>query len=210
MRMTSRSAGATVGAGALLGAGTAAYVGLVTGRLSLDLGVGRRTRPLGPLVVDIAAPREVVYDVAAAPYAARRPRAMQEKVQILVRGDGMVLAAHRTPVGGGLVAVTVETVTFDAPARMGFRLVRGPVPHVAETFDLVEIAALDDSAEGPSTSAGTRLTYSGELGTDLGRAGELWGSLVARSWIATVEASLEGIRVESERRARRSKNGPLV
>ena len=198
---TTRVVGVAIGAGALLGAGTAAYAGLVTGRLSIDLGIGRRTRPLGPLVVDIAAPRDVVYDVATAPYAVRRPRAMQEKVQVLERGDGMVLAAHRTPVGGGLVAVTVETVTFDPPARIGFRLVRGPVPYVAETFELTEVPALDETAGAPRTSGGTRLTYTGELGTDLGRPGELWGDLVARSWVATVAVSLEGIRVASERRA---------
>ena len=114
---------------------------------------------------------------------------MAEKVQILERGEGMVLAAHRTPVGGGLVAVTVETVTFTPPERIGFRLVRGPVPYVAETFELEEI---------PS---GTRLTYTGELGTDLGALGERWGDVVARSWVATVQGSLEAIRVESERRS---------
>jgi hypothetical protein len=178
------------GAGLLVGAGGAGYVGLVTGRLSLDLDFGRRTRPLGPWVVEIAAPREVVYAAATAPYAERRPRAMAEKVQILERGEGMVLAAHRTPVGGGMVAVTVETVTFTPPERIGFRLVRGPVPYVAETFELEEI---------PS---GTRLTYTGELGTDLGALGQRWGDLVARSWTATVERSLETIRVESERRSR--------
>jgi len=165
------------------------YVGLVTGRLSLDLGFGRRTRSLGPLSVEIAAPRTVVYDVAAAPYAVRRPRAMREKVDVLERGDGMVLAAHRTPVGGGLIAVTVETVTFEPPARMGFRLVRGPVPFVAETFDLEE------------TSTGTRLTYTGEMGTDLGALGERWGDLVERSWVSAVRQSFSTIKAEAERRA---------
>ncbi len=177
------------GAAALVGTGAAGYVGLVTGRLSLDLEVGRRTRPLGPLVVDIAAPREVVYAAATAPYAERRPRAMAEKVQILERGDGMVLAAHRTPVGGGLVAVTVETVTFTPPERIDFRLVRGPVPYVAETFELEE------------TASGTRLNYTGELGTDLGALGQRWGDVVGRSWVATVRRSLETIRAESERRS---------
>jgi hypothetical protein len=167
------------------------YVALVTGRLSLDLGIGRRTRPLGPLSVEIAAPREVVYEVAAAPYAMRRPRAMREKVDVLERGDGMVLAAHRTPVGGGLVAVTVETVTFDPPTRLGFRLVRGPVPFVTETFDLQQ------------TSTGTRLTYTGEMGTDLGALGERWGDLVQRSWVDTVRQSLSTIRAEAERRSGR-------
>lgn len=186
MRRLALAAGSVTVLGAAV-AGT--YLGLVSGRLSLDIGVGRRTRPLGPLTVDIIAPREVVYAVAAAPYAERRPRAMREKVDIIERGDGMVLAAHRTPVGGGLTAVTVETVTFDPPSRIGFRLVRGPVPHVAETFELDE------------TSAGTRLTYTGEIGTDLGALGERWGDLVERSWVAAVRASLETIRDEAERRA---------
>ncbi len=177
------------------GAGSAGYVGLVTGRLTVHLGVGRRTRALGPLVVDIAAPRAVVYAAAVAPYGVRRPRTMQEKVEILDRAEGMVLAAHRTPVGGGLVAITVETVTFDPPARIGFRLVRGPVPHVTETFQLDE------------TPGGTRLTYTGELGTDLGALGERWGDVVTRSWIATVEKSLDTIRAESERRSGRPRVG---
>ncbi len=48
---------------AIGGAGAAAYVGVVTGRLSLDLDIGRRTRPLGPITVDIAAPRETAWRV---------------------------------------------------------------------------------------------------------------------------------------------------
>lgn len=180
---------AAVGTAATLGGvvyGT--YVGLVTGRITVDLGVGRRTRPLGPLVVDIYAPPEVVYDAATAPYAERRPRAIQEKVHILGRTDRMVLAAHHTPVGKHLTAVTVETVTLDPPQRIDFRLLRGPVPHVAETFAL------------EPTPTGTRLTYTGQLGTDLGRLGSLWGDLVAHSWIHAVETSLAAIKTESERR----------
>lgn len=186
MRLTTRLATAATVVGAV---STATYLGLVTGRLSLDLGVGRRTRPLGPITVDIAAPREVVYAAAVAPYAERRPRAMAEKVHILDRSDHMVLAAHHTPVGRRLTAVTVETVTFDPPQRIGFRLVRGPVPDVTETFAL------------EPTDTGTRLTYTGELSTDLGWIGERWGDVVSRSWVHAVHGSLELITVESERRA---------
>jgi len=175
---------------ALGGTVTGTYLGLVTGRLSLDLGVGRRTRPLGPLVLDVEAPQEVVFATAAAPYAERRPRALQDKVEILERSDHMVLAAHRTPVGGRVTAVTVETVTLEPPRRIGFRLVRGPVPHVVEHFDF------------EATAGGTRLTYTGELGTDLWRAGELWGDLVARSWENAVRASLATIKAEAERGSR--------
>jgi Polyketide cyclase / dehydrase and lipid transport len=181
-------AATAAGMGLGAGAGIGCYIGLVTGRLTLDLGLGRRVRPLGPLVINIAAPRELVFATAAAPYAERRPRAMQEKVRILERTDQMLLAAHRTPVGGRLTAVTVETVTLDPPNRIGFRLVRGPVPYVVESFTF------------EPTPDGTRLSYTGELGTDLWWAGELWGDLVAPTWIQAVQTSLNAIKVEAERR----------
>jgi hypothetical protein len=178
--------------GAVAGTGVVAcgYVGLVTGRLTLDLGVGRRTRQLGPLTVDVRATRGVVYQMASAPYTTRRPRTFEEKVQILERADGMVLAAHRTPLHGRITAVTVETVTFDPPNGIGFRLVRGPVPEVRETFTFDDV------------NGGTRIRYDGEMGTDLGRLGLAWGELVARAWVNTVRASLEDIKSASERRTR--------
>jgi hypothetical protein len=93
---------------AAVGAGVAAagYVGLVTGACPLDLGLGRRVRPLGPQLVEMAAPRELVFDVIAEPYLGRAPRALAAKLRVLERGSDMVLAAHFTPLGGrlGLVA----------------------------------------------------------------------------------------------------------
>jgi hypothetical protein len=73
---------------------------------------------------------------------------------------------------------------------VGFRLVRGPVPHVVEQFVLT--ATPDDC---------TSLTYTGELGTDLWRLGERWGDRVAALWEHTVAASLESVKTEVERRA---------
>ncbi|MEP6696070.1 MAG: hypothetical protein ABJA34_04225 [Pseudonocardiales bacterium] len=180
---------ATGGGIAAIG-GLAAYLGLVTGAAPLDLGVGRRTRALGPLQIQIAAPREVVFDVIAAPYAERTTRALREKVQVLERGSDMVLAAHYTPIRGRLRATTVETVRFSGPDRVDFRLVRGPVPHVAESFVL------------DSDGLGTVLSYSGELGTDLWGFGRAWGDVVASRWEAVVQASFDTVRAEAERRAR--------
>lgn len=190
MRRRLRAASGAVAGGVTAATVAAGYVGLVTGRLTLDLGVGRRTRPLGPLETEIAAPPDLVFEVAAAPYAERRPRAFQDKVEILERTDHMVLAAHRTHVGGGLTAVTVETVSLDPPRRIGFRLLRGPVPHVVEAFDFTE------------SPTGTVLRYDGELGTDLWAIGERWGGIVASTWVATVQRSLDDIRAEAERRVR--------
>ena len=172
------------------GVGTLAWALVVRGSLSVDLGVGRRYRPLGPMAVRIGAPRDMVFEVVAMPYLGRAPRALREKVEVLERGTDFALAAHHTP-AYGLTATTVETVRFEPPERVHFRLVRGPVPHVVETFVLTEV---DDETE---------LLYSGELGTDLWGLGRLWGAAVARTWEAAVLASLESIRAEAERRARR-------
>ena len=103
----------------------------------------------------------------------------------------MVLAAHRAAVGSGLIAVTVETVTLDPPNHMAFRLLRGAVPHVIETF------TFDETADR------TRFSYTGELGTDLWRLGQAWDDLVARSWVHVVRDSMAAIKTESERRAQR-------
>jgi hypothetical protein len=168
--------------------GTVAWGLVVRGSVTVDLGVGRRYRRLGPMTYRIAAPREIVFDVVSSPYVGRTSRAMREKVEVLERGEDVVLAAHHTP-AYGLTATTVETVRFERPERVHFRLVRGPVPHVVETFELREVGG------------GTELEYVGELGTDLWAAGQLWGAAVARTWAATVAASLEDVRREAERRA---------
>jgi hypothetical protein len=173
---------------ALGGAGLGAYVLAVRGSLMLDLGVGRWVRPLGRYALDIAAPRELVFDVISAPYLGRTPRALEHKLRVLERAENMVLAEHFTPVGP-LVTTTVETVRFERPERVHFRLLRGPVPYVVETFELRE------------TDEGTRLEYSGELGTDLWALGRLWGTATARIWEATVRRSLDAVKVEAERRA---------
>jgi hypothetical protein len=177
---------------AAAGAAAAGYLGLVTGACPLDLGAGRRVRPLGPQQMLVRAPRETVFDVIAEPYLGRRTRAVAEKIRILERGADMVLAMHFTPVHGGrLTARTLETVRFDRPERVDFRLVRGPVPHVVEQFLLTE--------HGPDT----RLEYHGEIGADLWRLGQWWTGVVAPSWERTVAASFRAIRTEAERRAAR-------
>jgi Polyketide cyclase / dehydrase and lipid transport len=174
------------GVGAAIAGG---YLGVVTGALAIDLGVGRRTRALGPHTVEIGAPREEVFDVIAAGYLARQPKAAAAKIRVLERGTDMVLASHRTPVRGRLVATTLETVRFTRPERVDFRLVRGPVPHVVERFTLT------------ATETGTTLNYQGELAADLWRLGQLWGDLVADRWEGAVATSLEVIKTEAEHRA---------
>jgi hypothetical protein len=165
------------------------YRMLVSGELTLDTGVGRTLRPLGPLTTTIDAPRETVFDVIAAPYLGRTPRALDDELTVLERGTDMVLAAHRTPVGGNLVATTLETVRFTRPETVDFRLVRGSVPHVVERFTLSEVGDA------------TQLDYTGELGADFWAVGRWWGEKVAVKWESTVSSSMERMRKEAERRA---------
>ena len=101
----------------------------------------------------------------------------------------MVLAAHFTPVKCG-TTTTLETVHFERPDRIDFRLVRGPVPHLVESFLLT------------ARAEGTELRWQGEPGTDGWALGEWWGARVARAWTRAVHASLHEIRAEAERRAR--------
>ncbi len=175
---------------ARLAAAGAAYVLVVRGALTLDLGVGRRVRPLGPIARTIAAPPDVVFDVIAAPYLDRTPRAMTDKLRVWERSSDMVLAEHLTK-AGRFTTSTLETVRFERPHRIDFRLVRGPVPHVAETYEL---------REAPE---GTAFVYSGEMGTDLWQLGQWWADRVAEPWERTVAQSLDEIQTEAERRATR-------
>jgi hypothetical protein len=166
------------------------YVLLVRGSLTVDLGIGRTVRLLGPFTWNVAAPRELVFDVISAPYLGRTPHALGRKLQVLERGEEMVLAEHYTRVGP-LLTTTLETVRFERPERVHFRLVRGPVPHVVEEFHLRE------------SGTGTELEYSGTLETDLWALGRLWGAAVARRWEGAVRESLNAVKAEAERRGAR-------
>lgn len=75
---------------------------------------------------------------------------MQTKLQVLERGTDMALAAHHTQVGRR-ITTALETVRFEPPERVHVRLVRGPVPHVVERFEL------------HATGDQTELEYVGEL-----------------------------------------------
>ena len=188
--LTGRVGATAGGAAAVIAVGVALAL---RGDLTLDVGWGRTRRPLGPFGVDVSAPRDVVFAVIADPYLGRTPHAMADKLQVVERGSDMVLAAHHTRVGPRLVTTTVETVRFSPPDLVAFRLVRGPVPEVTETFRL------------SSTEAGTRLDYSGELAADLWAFGWWAGRYAAAKWESTVRASLEGIKVEAERHAASSR-----
>lgn len=177
---------------ALAATALATIAGLVAllslGRLTLDVGWGRRLRALGPQVVRIGAPRELVFDLVAVPYLSLNPpRELRSKIQVLERSTGMVVAAHRTKVGR-ITTITVESVSLSRPDQIAFRLLRGPVPLVTEQFVLREVAGGRE----------TELEYRGEMATDLWIIGQWWGDLVARYWERAVADALSSLKRSCE------------
>jgi hypothetical protein len=171
----------------LLASAAGGFLLLAMGRLHLDLGWGRSIHRLGPIVLRIAAPRELVFEIIAAPYLGRAPGG--SGIEVLVRGEDLVVAAHDTRVQF-YTARTVEAVDFAPPERVGFTHLTGPVPHAAEEFVLTEVAGE------------TELRYEGELGIDffvLGRiAGRHW---VRPQWERVVREHLDDLRQRAEQRA---------
>jgi uncharacterized protein YndB with AHSA1/START domain len=164
---------------------------LAMGRLHLDLGLGRSIHSLGPIELEIAAPRELVFEVISAPYAGRASGGAE--IEVLAQREGIAVAAHFTRVHF-YTARTVEVVELDPPARIGFTHLTGPVPHAVEQFEL-------DEMDGR-----TELRYGGEIGIDfflLGRiAGRYW---VRPQWERTVRAHLDDVKGRAEQRADRER-----
>jgi hypothetical protein len=164
-----------------------AFLLLAMGRLHLDLGWGRSLHELGPVVVRISAPRELVFDILAAPYLGRAPAG--SGIDVVARSPELVVAVHHTPVHF-YTARTVEAVGFDPPAGVGFRHLIGPVPHAVERFTLHEV---EDATE---------LRYRGELGIDF----FVIGRIAARQWVRpqwerVVSEHLGDVKRRAEQRA---------
>lgn len=179
----------------LFGLCAALFLLLAMGRLHLDLGWGRSLHELGPIEIRIAAPRDLVFELISAPYLGGAPG--DSGVHVLASGGDLVVAAHDTKVHF-YTARTVETVQFEPPERVDFKLLTGPVPHAVEHFALEE------------TGGETELRYGGEVGIDffvLGRlAGRYW---VRGQWERAVREHLEEIKERAEHLAARGVNaGP--
>jgi hypothetical protein len=162
----------------------------LVGRLTVDLGWGRTRHALGPIELKIEAPRAVVFDVVASPYLSRTPRELREQLEVLERGSDLVVAAHHTRLSL-LTSTTVESVRFEAPERISFRLLRGVAPSVTEEFTFEE------------ADLGTVMRYRGELAMDFWILGRLAGRfLVKPTWEKVVRRHLGDVKTIAEERAR--------
>jgi hypothetical protein len=179
---------ATVGAGVA----AAGYVGLVTGACPLDLGLGRRVRPLGPQLVEMAAPASWSSTSSPSPtWVGPRGRWPPSSGCWNAAATWCWRLTSPPWVGGWGWSPDGGDGPVH-PARAG-RLPAGPRAGSPCGGGL--------RAQRAGRWAGTRLAYRGEIGADLWRAGQYWCALVARRWEQTVAASLAAVKVEAERRA---------
>ena len=163
-----------------------AFLLLAMGRLHLDLGWGRSVHQLGPIAIQIEAPRELVFEIVAAPYLGR---ASPSDIDLLAGDERLAVAIHHTQVHF-YTARTVELIELDPPSRVEFRHITGPVPHAVEEFTLSD---LDGQSE---------LRYEGEIGIDF----FVLGRLAARHWVrpqweGAVRRHLEDVKQGAEERA---------
>ena len=84
---------------------------------------------------------------------------------------------------------TRETVTFQPPKRIAFRLLAGPVAGVEEEYLLEPV------------EDGTRFTYRGTLWSNLIIGASVWARMNARAWTQVVQDSVSDIAAEAERRS---------
>ena len=147
----------------LLALSAGLFLAVAMGRAHLDLGFGRSFHQLGPITATIRAPRELVFEIIAAPYLGR---SSVPGIKVLARGEGLVVARHETRVHF-YTAQTTEAIDFTRPTRVGFQHLSGPVPHALEEFVLEQ------------TETGTELRYGGELGIDF----FILGRLAGRYWV---------------------------
>ena len=144
-----------------------------------------RTVALKRQEVEVAAPRELVFEVVASAGKTVGDSAEGKLVEFETRWRDRVIK-------------TVEAVTLEPPTRVRYRWVEGPLEHVEEEI-LLDSPAPDQ----------TVMTYSGRLGAGAGIRGWLRTVLIVRPVFSRLvqDHLLEEKRL-SEKRAQRSRVHP--
>lgn len=152
-----------------------------------------RIHALRPLVVDIAAPQVLVFEMASAT-TGTLPGSPPHSAELLDRDGDDLIVRYRTP-AFVTELVLVERVRLYPPDRIEYEVLDGPLDHVQE---FLFFEAVDPHH--------TRVRYEGTVGS--GRA--LVGTLIAR-WIAVpaydrfMRRQLAALKVAAEARAIRTR-----
>lgn len=149
------------------------------------------TELIRPVRVDINAPRELVFEMAAA-VGGSLPDGPPHASE-LIRRDGNVLVVRFSAPAPFRFFGFLEEVTLSAPERIDYRVLEGPLDHVVEWLDFSEAHGV------------TAVTYAGEV--------RHWIPFVARFVAAPayrwyMRRTLSALKAAAEQRAVRSRRYP--
>lgn len=148
---------------------------------------------LRTISVEIAAPRALVFEMAAA-LNGSLPGSPPHTAELLERDGDTLLVRYRTP---ALLSelVMVERVQLYPPERIEYEVIEGPIDHVRESL------AFD--ALGPHQ---TRVTYGGRVGSRRALLGDLIARFIAApAYDRFMRRQLRALQQAAEARALRSR-----
>ncbi len=148
---------------------------------------------LRPISTEIAAPRALVFEMAAAVNGSL-PGAPPHTGELLKREGNELIVRYRTP---AMVTALVmdERVRLEPPERIEYEVLDGPLDHVHERLDF---EALDGGH--------TRVTYTGEVGSSRRIIGEPIARFVAvPAYHRFMLRQLRALQGAAESRAARSR-----
>ncbi len=149
------------------------------------------TEPIHPVRIDINAPRELVFEMAAA-VGGSLPDGPPHASE-LIRRDGNVLVVRFSAPAPFRFFGFLEEVTLRAPMRIDYRVLEGPLDHVVEWLDLDEVGGV------------TTVTYAGEVGHRIPLVARFI-AVPAYRWY--MRRTLSALKAAAERRAARSRRHP--
>jgi len=153
------------------------------------------TAPITDVRVTIAAPRELIFEMAAA-VGGTLPGGPPHASELISRAGDLMVVRYSAPAPFRFVGF-VEEVRLTAPTRIDYRVLEGPLDRVEEWLIFDEIAG------------GTTVTYGGIVEHRL----PLLGPLVARfvavpAYRVFMKRTLVALKYAAERRAARSRRYP--
>lgn len=147
---------------------------------------------LRPLAVEIAAPRELVFEMASA-VDAKLPNGPSHEATLVERSGDVMIVSYRLMGRRGPVEL-LERVTLTRPQRIDYERLSGPLDHVSERLTFEDHGKML-----------TIVRYSGQVGRRLPLLGPLIVRMLAvPAYERFMRQSLRSLKEAAEARAPRS------
>ncbi|MGI8659124.1 MAG: SRPBCC family protein [Candidatus Limnocylindria bacterium] len=149
--------------------------------------------PIPPVRAHIAAPRELVFEMAAA-VGGSLPDGPPHASELVSRNGDVLIVRFSAPAPFRFFGF-VEEVTLSPPTRIDYRVLKGPLDHVEESLEFHEDAGM------------TTVIYGGVVGHRIPLVAR-FVAVPAYRWYMT--RTLAALKKAAERRASRSRRYPAA